>query len=32
VIKKDLAVEANKKYLLGFDRNHKTFTMEETSS
>jgi predicted secreted protein len=32
VIKKEMTVEAGKKYLLGFDRNNKTFTMEETSS
>jgi hypothetical protein len=32
VIKKDLAVEANKKYLLGFNQNEKTFTLEETNS
>jgi hypothetical protein len=31
-IKKELAVEAGKKYLLGFDRKEKTFTFEETSS
>jgi hypothetical protein len=30
-IKKELAVEANKKYLLGFDRKEKTFTLEETA-
>jgi hypothetical protein len=30
-IKQELAVEADKKYLLGFDRNEKTFTLEETA-
>jgi hypothetical protein len=29
-IKKELAVEANKKYLLGFDRKENVFTLEET--
>jgi hypothetical protein len=30
-IKKELAVEAGKKYLLGFDRKENTFTLEETA-
>jgi hypothetical protein len=30
-IKQDLAVEANKKYRLGFDRKENTFTLEETT-
>jgi hypothetical protein len=32
VIKKDLTVEANKKYLLGFDRKEKIFTLQESNS
>jgi hypothetical protein len=31
VIKKELTAEAGKKYLLGFDRKEKTFTLEETA-
>jgi hypothetical protein len=30
-VKKDLKVEPNKKYLLGFDRKAETFTLEETA-
>jgi hypothetical protein len=30
-VKKELEVEANKKYLLGFDRKTNTFTLEETA-
>jgi hypothetical protein len=32
VIKKDLTVEAGKKYLLGFDRKEKIFTLQESNS
>jgi hypothetical protein len=31
VVQKDLTVEANKRYTLSFDRNTKTFTLEESA-